>query len=143
MSPQEAIQRRLERIRSEEDLGLAIEMLADVCSDLDSISSQERIKLLGQVTMLREIIVGNGHPSSSVVARLETLESNYKDTCDKVTEIHETLLGNLPKGSKTSILNRIEEVENVANVIKKLAWLITTLFVSDILFRLVWPLINP
>ncbi len=143
MPSREAIQRQIDRIKQEDDLGLAIEMLADVTADVDTLAAHERSSLKGQITMLREIIVGNGHPTQSLVARLETLEIDFVDTCSKVNEIHTALLGDLPKGSKSSILNRIEEVEHVADIIKRLAWLIATLFVGDILFRLFQPLILP
>ena len=149
MVSQESILRKLKRIEAEEDLGLAIELLAEVVAEAETYGFQARKKLEEQVSIMREILVGNGKPSASLVSRMDQIEREVRESCAAMANVERALMGDLSgDSSKKSLMGRVTEVEeraidieddvdSLTTTLKKLAWLIGSVIVTEIVLRIV------
>lgn len=137
MKIQKAIERRLESLE-----GLPNEKrykaLGSIILDVGLDACQERTDLGRDLRKLRALVIGNGDPENSVMARLGRLETESGKTYKTVNRIRETLLGDLDEGEEpTGIMYRLCELEKLRKDIRRFTWLIVSALAGEVVFTII------
>ena len=129
MKNADSIKRRLEEIKNMEDQKAALSALADIQYDIGISACEERTQLRKQVEELRAVLVGNGDPANSVLARLGGVEFEMSEIGKGIKEIKELLQGGLKSGD-SGLIDRVRQNEKCSKNINRVLWLILTIVVG-------------
>jgi len=133
MYNKEVIQKRLEDARKQEDVHKAIDILADTQFEIGVQGCRERSLLKKDIELLRRLILGNGNPSGGVMVRLVDLEACVENVSSDVKEIKDKLLGD---GKDQGYIDRVRYLEKSHRLLSKIAWLIISITVGELLLTL-------
>lgn len=132
------IQKRMDFIKSEQDLKKAIEELADITFEIGDDACSERTKIKADVEKIRRTLLGNGDPVNSVIAKLEKVNECNDSLLRDVAFMKALLIGDISQGGDVKgFKERIKDVEEkVDSVDKEVAK------INSNLSRLNWILIS-
>jgi hypothetical protein len=142
MNNADAIKERLEKVKDMKSYTEAICALADTQYEIGIDACRERKKLQerqGEIQqdlrLLKVVVLGNGNPNESIVARLTNVE---KILNEKVVNRVDELIGLLQgKEGEAGFCERVRDLEKARNNINKLAWAILLVFIGEIVMRII------
>jgi hypothetical protein len=128
MKNAETIRKRLDEIKEMDDWHKALSSLADIQYEIGMDACSERHELQKEIENLRRVIIGNGDPSNSLVARLSDVEKCMGEIGNDIKEIKTALVGDMDNDSP-GIKGRVRDCEKFADMGKKIIWavVLTTL----------------
>ena len=140
MKNKEAIKRRLDAVKTEPDEAKARGMLADIVYEVGESLCQDFTDLSELVERIKVSIYGNGDPSAAILSRLASVEGAVDTMNASLVFIRTRLFGEVQIGDEEKsfkhqlkdVDNRLGDVEDGMDNIKKLSWIIITLLVTVI-----------
>jgi hypothetical protein len=140
MKNKEAIKRRLDAVKAEPDEAKARGMLADIVYEVGESLCQDFTDLSELVERIKVSIYGNGDPSAAILSRLASVEGAVDTMNASLVFIRTRLFGEVQIGDEEKsfkhqlkdVDNRLGDVEDGMDNIKKLSWIIITLLVTVI-----------
>lgn len=125
----------IDEIKDEEDPKKAIIMVARslVNTKTEFYACEDRLKK--DITVVREILTGNGNPDESLIARVGCIERREKLLEENVEKINSLLLGDMDE-SRPSLLDRVRSNEKVVATLQKITWLLVSVALAEIVLRL-------
>lgn len=89
------------------------------------------------IDKIEKILVGNGDPKNSVIARMDDIEVKVCSIENTVNAIKKMLYGDLEKGAnEISLVERVRSVERVASIAIKLSWIVMGALVTQIILQI-------
>jgi len=141
MKNAEAIRKKLDEVKKMKSYTGAVSALTDVTFEIGIDACHERNehrreieKLREDVIMLRCIILGDGKPEDSVLARLARVE-----TCtNEIQSTLETIEENLKGGYDTEgLIEQLRTLKKMGDNIRKLTWIIVSIFIGEVILALI------
>ena len=134
MKNADIIRKRLDSIKGEGDLSLALSELADIEFEIGLDACKERKLIREHIKDLRVVLLGNGNPSNSLMVRLEKVEdcvSSFTiETKSDIEEINNAING---KGDEPGILERLRVNQKFNNDLVKLKWMVLAMILAEII----------
>lgn len=133
-----SIQRKINEIKTMTDTPKAIGMLADMFYDEGMSACEERGELAKQLFDMRKMILGNGDPTTSILARVVSLEVCMGKIEKSIDRMLIAIMGSTdPEKPIVGLGERMRVVEKVHASLIKLAWLVMGVLVTEITLRLI------
>ena len=141
MKNADEIRERLNEVKKMKSYTEAINVLADIQYQIGAEACSERHELRKEIGKLREdvimlkcIILGDGKPEDSVLARMARVE-----TCtNKIQNTLETIEENLKGGYDTEgLIEQLHTLKKMGDNIKKLTWIIVSIFIGEVILALI------
>ena len=141
MKNAEEIKKRLDDVKKMKSYTGAINVLADIQYETGIEACRERHelrkeieKLREDIIMLRRIILGDGKPEDSVLARMARVEI----CTNKIQSTLETIEENLKGGYDTEgLIEQLRTLKKMGENIKKLTWIIVSIFIGEVILALI------
>jgi len=126
-----------EKLKSEEDVTKALHMMADLGYGMVISRKRRDEELQQEIRSLQKVILGNGDPAGSLVARVATLNEKISETYSDVTEIKYLLIGDVKRGADNeSLLDRIQHAQKTSQTATKIVWIVLAIVIGEIVVKL-------
>jgi len=126
-----------EKLKSEEDVTKALHTMADLGYGMVISRKRRDEELQQEIKSLQKVILGNGDPAGSLVARVAVLNEKISETCADVTEIKYLLIGDVKRGADNeSLLDRIQHAQKTSQTATKIVWIVLATVIGEIVVKL-------
>jgi len=136
MKNAEIIRKRLDEIKKMDDYHQALSALADIQYEIGIDACGERHELQREIENLRKVIIGNGDPSHSIVARLSDVEKCMGDIGKNVEDILTALTGNIKEGDG-GLIGKVKTCTQFSENAKKIMWVIIGAALTQIIATII------
>jgi hypothetical protein len=133
-----------EQIKTENDLVKAVHMMADLGYGMVVSRKRQDEELACEIKSLQKVILGNGDPTNSIVAKLDAHSKESKSQSEAlqrltkdVNEVKLLLIGDVTKGPKNeSLLDMVQHATKTSQAATRVVWLIVGVIVAELVMKL-------
>jgi hypothetical protein len=127
----------LVEVSRETDPAKALALVVSILKQLVGTMSDEQLETNKKLDVLHKIIVGNGDPTKSLVARMERIEDCSNASTSDTAEIKTLLVGDMTSAdNRPSMLDRLRKLETAMNTTIKIVWMVLAVVIGQIVLRL-------
>ena len=137
MSDRESDREIWQRIKETEDAMTAIHLIADVGYGAVVSRKRDIAKVELELGQIKKILLGNGDPTNSILAKVNTLMVIQDRTNQELSDLKYLIIGDVKKGvDNESLLDRVQHAQKMSQTASKLVWIILTFFILELLGRI-------
>jgi archaellum component FlaC len=121
---------------------VAVATIADLSDESFAELEERNLRMEADLASIKKILIGNGDPTNSLVARLTRIEEDSNKFSSTLQEIRTYLVGDLTTKKDSicdkidSIEDRLVKVESSMSSINKVVWIAITAVIGEIVLTI-------
>mgnify|MGYP005822884633 CR=1 FL=1 len=131
-----------DKIKTQSDPMVAVATIADLSDESFAELEERNLRMEADLASIKKILIGNGDPTNSLVARLTRIEEDSNKFSSTLQEIRTYLVGDLTTKKDSicdkidSIEDRLVKVESSMSSINKVVWIAITAVIGEIVLTI-------